>query len=38
MSLNGQKSKVTIITSKNPRIDEILKFFSITRNYNRKIG
>jgi hypothetical protein len=36
MSFNDQKSKVTIITEKNLRLDGISKFFSIIRNYNRK--
>jgi len=37
MSFNDQKSKVMIITKKNPRIEEILKISSLTRNYNRQI-
>jgi len=36
ISFNDLKSKVTIITRKKPKNRRDLKFFSITRKFNRK--
>jgi hypothetical protein len=37
ITFNDQKSKIMVITRKNPRRDESSKFFLIINHYNKKI-